>query len=776
MAAAQTATPGPSTNSGALSWMNIRDSSGVNLSNYSFVTDEGSILDPITTGLAMSLKLEFGGWMVIVVTGIWLIGFVLSFRWMELFSTPLRGMAKAFTEQLDIPIVLITAVSIGAFVVAWFVLRGFHSRAVIQVVTMIGVAMLGPLFLADPLGDVLAPDGWLSQGRDLGISIAAGLNGDRTPQPTAVVASMQEQLADNFARKPLQVWNFGHVIDDRSACRTAWSNAMNVGDDDLVRTAVRSCDREAYAASESPDPTQLGEGLLVLVTGAALLAFAVALAISIVSSAAGSIFHGFQAIVGFAAGGYIYGPTQTFLVRNVVHSLFAALRMAAQVIFLGVYVLFLGDIFRQAQGQVMTVFIMGTILEIVAISQLKRLNASLDHGSEWVANRFSQNLQGATQPPVGRTALGMGMVGAQRHGLHGLGLLATVGAINTVGNSLLLEQLTQRRNPARPGSMLENAAIKATWEAQTREGYMGSNGFLVQSYLNRQLYRNVAGYAATEAGGADTAEAVGSAIQNIVDVGGTPPDANGAMLGANYRDEARIERGIKSWQIVTNNVADRKLGTEHLARVVAAMAQVGFSLDRGGNALDIDADLATLKESAFQHVRASGGEVALRGGPDGFQQGFVRDYLESRPSPTGEDRSYLRLRALDWVVDEENEERGLSMKDIENIRAAGLFDESNPKHIAASADADITDNNVKDSAEIAALLLNDVTPEEARNMWAAINSGHAKEIDDSVREFVSDQSAANRNAVERAIGSQQATELRIARGMWTGLGKLLGQS
>ncbi|MFD0361507.1 hypothetical protein ACFQZZ_08630 [Nocardia sp. GCM10030253] len=420
-----------------LSWMKIRDSSGVPLADYQFATNHGGPLNAGATILWAILGLEFIGYMTIVTTAIWLIGYALSFRWLDMFGSALRGVADALTGQIATPMMLVTAAAIGAFFVAWFIVRGYTAKATMQVVTMVGVAILGPVFLADPLEDVLSSHGLLAQGRDLGISVAAGLNGNNNPNPTQLVSTMQGDLADSFARRPLQVWNFGHVVDERPSCRSAWSAGVMSGDDDRIKNGMRACgDSAAHAKADNPTMGQVGTGLMLLVCAGVLLVFAAYLAIKVIKAALDTLYHAFMSIFGFAAGGFVYGPTQTFLVRNLVDSFVAAARMTAFTIFLGVYVLFLGNLFRQAQGQVMAVIVIAGAAEIVAISQLKRLSRSLDSGNEWIANRFALAIQGgqARSSSSGGTALGMGT--SSSAGSKGSsGIVTTLAALNTVNSS-----------------------------------------------------------------------------------------------------------------------------------------------------------------------------------------------------------------------------------------------------------------------------------------------------------------------------------------------------
>ncbi|WP_174190049.1 hypothetical protein [Nocardia barduliensis] len=434
VAQSQAASAGTSQIDG-LSWMNIRDSSGVSLSSYTFATDRGGPLNPGATILWAILGLEFIGYLAIVTSAIWLIGYALSFRWMDWFAAALRGVADALTGQIATPIMLVTAVAIGAFFVGWFIVRGYHAKAAVQVVTMVAVAVLGPVFLAAPLSEVLSSHGLLAQGRDLGIAVAAGLNGNESPNPSQLIPAMQETLADNFARRPVQVWNFGHVVDESPSCRAAWSAGIRSGDDDRVRDGLKACgDAAAHAKASDPSMGQVGTGLLLLLCGGILLVFAAYLGVRVMKAAMDAIYHCFMTIFGFAAGGFVYGPTQTFLVRNVVEGFIAAARMAAYTIFLGVYVLFLGNLFQQARGQVMAVIIIAGAVEIIAISQLRRLNLSLSSGNDWVAGRFAAAVQGPPRPGGGSGAgAALGMGAAQARGA--LGIVPGMAALNTINMS-----------------------------------------------------------------------------------------------------------------------------------------------------------------------------------------------------------------------------------------------------------------------------------------------------------------------------------------------------
>ncbi|MEV6137041.1 hypothetical protein AB0L63_13485 [Nocardia sp. NPDC051990] len=641
MANAQTGTASVSAPNSALSWMRIKDSSGVELSSYLFATNRGGIFSPGNIVMSFLIIVLFAIWLVITVTAIWLPTDTLDFGWLNLVSKPLQGVADALSGQIATPIMLVTAVAVGGIPVGVFIVRGYFSKASMQVVMMVGVAILGPLFLAEPLAEVLAPDGLLAQGRNLGISVAAGLNGNSNPNPNQLIQTMQSDMADNFARRPLQVWNFGHVVDDRPSCKAAWSAGVMAGDEDRVKNGMKSCgDAAAYSAADNPSVGQIGAGILLLVSGTVLLVFGAVLAIKVIWAALDSIYYGFMTIFGFAAGGFVYGPTQTFTIRCVVHGFVSAGRMAAFVIFLGVYELFIGELFRQARGQVMSVFVIGAIVEIVAIFQLKRLNAGLEKGNDWIANRFALAIQNGGARAGGGgggggTALGMGQFGAS-HKMSGLGMMAILGGASTIANSPLTEwAMGGLPGSWRPQSSMKKrmtAAQAGVWIGDKRFG--GRYGWNAQSYLNRALFSTNARREGIAYGGLDTFRGDAAAIQGVIDAGGTTADAFGATIGAGARNEEMLLLSARSRQRISKIGSNEPFKDTDLAFLSAALRQSQNSarllVNGEGSAMETAADFATLEQAARQFRLVRSGGVTLDGGNRLHhpQLDFVEQYMK----------------------------------------------------------------------------------------------------------------------------------------------------
>lgn len=593
VAVAQDGTTGPARLDG-VAWMDIRDSSGVSLADYSYISDKGGLLDPGATVVWTIVGLEFVGYMIIVTTAIWFIGFALSFAWLDYFADALRGTAGALADQLATPVVLITAATIGAFFVAWFIVRGFHARAVIQTVTMLAVAVLGPLFLADPLAAALGSDGLLAQGRDVGLAVASGLNGSTTRNPDLAVSTLQGDMADNFARRPVQVWNFGHVLDGRSTCAAAWSAGVTAGDADRTQSALEACgDTAAAAAAAHPSVGQIGTGLLLLVSAAVLLLFAVMLAYRLMRATLDAIMQGFIATFGLAAGGFVFGPTQTVLVRNLVNSGIAAARMCAYTVFIGIYLLFLGNLFQQARGQVLAVIVIAAVVETAAILQFGRLASGLTRGSDWVTNRISLTIQGARGGSGGR-ALGSGGGAKASGGGSAVSAVASLAALNTVNSSPLTAWLAGRTvSPLSPlafGKMRSDRVSVATADSRL-EGHQWAA-------MARQNWRLLARRESDEWGGIDTELGLARAIKYLdnnrvpyrhmsavlLDAGASHSRINQALRARSVRDETRSRNpyGFAPLQkaVASGNAVINHAGTDAQAAFAAQAVADADSLAR----------------------------------------------------------------------------------------------------------------------------------------------------------------------------------------------------
>ncbi len=603
-----------------LAWTGIKDSYGVPLSNYIFATETG-VLDPKEAAVAIVLGLLFAIFMVIVISGIWLTGFVASFGWLAWLEKPFTAVADGLTGAIATPLVLTLSVTIGAFFVAWFVVRGHPAKAVVQVVAMLVVAVVGAAYLAHPLAAVFSSDGLLSQGRDVGIAVAAGLNGNSTPDPQSIVAEFNGTLADNFARRPVQVWNLGHVVDDSPRCRAAWSSAVLAAKESQLAEGMRQCgDTLAHDRIQNPSIGQIGTGLVLLICGTILLLFLVYLSIKIFLAAVSAIFHGTAAIVGFAAGGFIYGPSQAFLVRNLVGMVGDAGSMVVLFVFEGGYVLVLGSVFRAAPGSGLAVIFVGGIVLVAGFVLLHRLDLNLIGGQSRIAEKIRAVLEGRPAP-AGGASTGMGEATIRQSLSPGHAIGTAVRFAADFNGNPVASWMFGRPNPLtyysrrmQEMNYLNYELLRGNVPPRTAGSWMA------RLTLGKNAHDAAARAAVTDFDGVN-ARAAAAAMTTILTLGGDRADAMGALAVARFPPAMR--RWAAEAHARTMKSADENpVQYGPLAQAAAAL-DLAESTRGWGGAVEQAAHNAQFAESAVMFHR-------LTPRPLGSTRGFERDPFASK--------------------------------------------------------------------------------------------------------------------------------------------------
>ncbi|MEU4341106.1 hypothetical protein AB0H00_07510 [Nocardia sp. NPDC023852] len=560
-----------------LSWTGIKDSSGVPLSNYIFAT-QPSLFNLKGNGVSIVLGLLFAIFMVLVICAIWMALFVADFGWLTWLGKPFTAVADGLTGTLATPLVLVVSVTIGGIFVAVFILRGHPAKAVVQVSVMFFVALSGATYLAHPMADVLSSDGLLAQGRDVGIAVAAGVNGQSTPNPKSIVEGFSTTLADNFGRHPVQVWNLGRVVDDSPGCRAAWSSAVLAGSESQLAEGMRRCgDTAAQDRIENPTFGQVGTGLVLLIFGAILLLFLSYLSIKIFLAALSSIFHAILAIFGFAAGGFIYGPTQAFLVRNLVGMVGDAFSLIVLFAFEGAYILVLDSIFRSAPENGIAVIFVGGIVLIAGFVLLRRLDLNLIGGQSRMAEKIRAVLEGRPVPTFQGDTTGHDSL---RYGLspgHVLG--KSLSFLAEANANPITSWMLRRQNPLNYWSKEAQDMNQKSYELLHGRVPGGTEGSLQgrASLLAREY--DAAVQDATDIGDFPgfNARSAAAAMTRVQDLGGSRADGMSAMaaFSANHASggwtREQIRRAGRAATQVDAAAEDNPAMYNPLARAAAAL-------------------------------------------------------------------------------------------------------------------------------------------------------------------------------------------------------------
>lgn len=350
------------------SWMGIHDSDGVPVAKYTLTLNQGGWDDPVSAMFARVASISYEIYRDVVTTALWLIRFVLDFGWMQLFTVPFTTIAGGVESAMARFGLAATALAVLAVVVVWTTLAGKTAKAVSNIamgMLMIGIAAT---IFANPLAQLVGPDGLLAKGRDTGLQIATSVSGGTMENRggSANVDDMVAQLADRFLRAPTQMINFGQVADSVSRlCREAWSKGITEERGDKLKDDVKGCDSVEGPAMHQKS---MGNPAAVLVPlyisgflAVFLVAFAGYFAWHVVKAAVQAMLYAALAPPAFAIG-VIPGGPQTFAWKTVLD---AAMAFAAMVIYtagFGAYNLILDHVFRESDNAVQSMFYTALVL------------------------------------------------------------------------------------------------------------------------------------------------------------------------------------------------------------------------------------------------------------------------------------------------------------------------------------------------------------------------------------------------------------------------------
>ncbi|MDZ4264849.1 MAG: hypothetical protein U1D00_03955, partial [Mycobacterium sp.] len=292
-----------------ISWMGIKDSDGVPVAKYTLTLNEGGWDDPASTMFAKVASISYEIYLCITATALWLIKFVLDFQWMSLFTIPFQTIGRGVTDAMDRFGLAATALAVLAIVVVCTVLVGRTAKAFSNIamgMLMIGVAAT---IFANPLSELVGPDGLLAKGRDTGLEIATSVSdGTLSKQGDgANIDQMVSRLADRFLRSPTQMINFGTVADSISRkCREAWSAGINNERGDKLKDDIKGCDSdkgEAMHQKSMGNPAAIMVPLSICgLLAAFLVAFACYFVWHVVKAAVQAMLYAALAPPAFAIG------------------------------------------------------------------------------------------------------------------------------------------------------------------------------------------------------------------------------------------------------------------------------------------------------------------------------------------------------------------------------------------------------------------------------------------------------------------------------------------
>lgn len=241
--------------SAVLGWTGLRDTDGVPIAFYFLsmvsvreaATNNGqeiSMIDPSTWMPWMAAAMEravdnataawwlgmiAGTFIFIMAAALWFLRFALSTGWLVAIATfglPLYNAVSSLVSSMMLGAI---AVTICAIVAGYHILRGQPGQGWAMIGTAILLTVLLATFFTNPVEDLYSEHGLLALGRGTGLEIAQAATGAPFASGTSLDAKLDSLMATVVTagvRHPLQVLNFGMVVDDIGGCRQAWSAAI----------------------------------------------------------------------------------------------------------------------------------------------------------------------------------------------------------------------------------------------------------------------------------------------------------------------------------------------------------------------------------------------------------------------------------------------------------------------------------------------------------------------------------------------------------------------
>lgn len=432
------------------SWMDLKDSHGIDAWNFYLSIDKGNATPSGGWRMiwAFFISFEYEVFRFLMATAIWFITWVLSFEWLELILTPVRTISESvtsITNQFDLTLLMLTAAGFAAFV--WIV-QGRYSTGIYEILMSCVLAAAAIGILSNPVERTVGEDGFIMQARDMGLSIAAGLtnNGDTNGNAREHIDQIESKLVDTFIRQPTQLINFGRVLDApqyKGQCVKEFDAALGGGPkaithreettgekvsgavvdtvtdqlpgpvadavtqkpspEDRLKNSIRDCEggddggaMKEYA--DNPGPGQAIGLLFLIFAGFVLMLFAIWLAGRLMLAAGVAIGNAIKSIPGIVVA--IAPAMRGQFWKTVANVAMAMAQMVFSIVFLVGYTLMVQSIFAADQAHLIRTVLFVDIFLIIGIVLFRRGNKGLRRMSDKLADKLAMR---PNAPPVAIT-------------------------------------------------------------------------------------------------------------------------------------------------------------------------------------------------------------------------------------------------------------------------------------------------------------------------------------------------------------------------------------
>lgn len=327
------------TNAAVLNWTGLHDTYGVPIGDFylslaSLPTQimqagpDAQVYDPtswgpwivhglevLSTGFAASnvLTAEAGTFVGVIALSLWVMKLTISTYWLLVFGEIAKAISAAvITVTTRWGLVALT-VPLGVFLGVLAVRRGEAGRGGTMILLAIMMPALAISVFSDPAGMMYGPNGMLAFGRSMGFSTAEAVTHNGAIGGggfTGQVDTLTSSLITHVVREPLEVFNFGHVVDTKPGCAAQYTTALQQGVSDGPIKAMGVCgDKAAVHYAQSLDGTNTIGGLALVVAALLFGWFMVSSGASVFKVSLQAMYTTAKLLPSVFAGG-ISGPAQ----------------------------------------------------------------------------------------------------------------------------------------------------------------------------------------------------------------------------------------------------------------------------------------------------------------------------------------------------------------------------------------------------------------------------------------------------------------------------------
>lgn len=245
-----------------LSFIQLSDSHGINVWQYELSLDRGN---PITaTDKWFWSKPVDAAWQFYrdgVLVAIWILHWILSFGWI----TPVGDAATSISTALHTtmgPLGLAGMfLTVAGVVGAVYIFRGKVATGVWEIAVAVVIMAGLSTFLANPANLILNQnDGLIAKVHQTSMGFVAAMADTPELKGSDQTGAITSDLIQTFIRQPLQMVNFGMVIDGTS-CEGAYDDVLKSGPhawDSTIRDKVNGCESKLGDYAANPSPSMFG--------------------------------------------------------------------------------------------------------------------------------------------------------------------------------------------------------------------------------------------------------------------------------------------------------------------------------------------------------------------------------------------------------------------------------------------------------------------------------------------------------------------------------------